>query len=85
MKVLGMRCAKIQVSSDLMRDVLAMPDGSVIYGASWNPYIRAVELFVTSPDLPLVKEGEVPEITPIFTADYDKKPSTWLEFDWNLD
>jgi hypothetical protein len=88
MDVKAMRVARITVSEELLRDALAMPENSKIVWADWSRKHRAVVLEVTSPDLPewqLVDGGTPPEVVPIFRTDYDKRPSTWITFDWNFD
>ena len=83
---MGRRIVQFTVSGDLIRKALAMPDDTLIYGIvrhDWSP--DAFVFFVEHPDLPEMGEGESPlKITPKITADYEKKPSMWLTWDWDL-
>ena len=79
------RMVRFQVSAQLISQALAMPDGSTIHNIVRHDFNSDVFIFyVEHPDLPELPEGGMPlEITPIIKADYDKRPSTWLTFDWN--
>ena len=79
--------AKMAIMGELICDSLALPDGSYIERIEPHPSMLGVFVFyVEHGDLPEVKPGdELPEVVPIFTADYDKRPSVWLTVDWNID
>ena len=64
----------------------AVPDGALIYNIVRHTHLPDTFVFyVEHPDLPELQEGETPlEIEPRLTADYERKPSTWLTWDWNL-
>ncbi len=63
-----------------------MPEGSVIRAIVQSETIPGMYvMLVEHPDLPEVREGEtVPETIPTLTADYEKRPATWLTWDWGL-
>lgn len=75
-----MKLARIQVSSELIREALAMPADAQIQDIMRdldNPDI--FNFFVEHPDFDEVRENEIPPlITAIVEADFTKKPSTWL-------
>jgi hypothetical protein len=79
--------AKIDITSELILQALAFPDGTTIYDIYPNGKIPNVFTFlVEHPDLPeLTGEGSIPQIKPIFTADYTKRPSTWITCNWNME
>lgn len=78
--------AIIRVTADLIRDALAFPETARIVDIEFDFMRPNIFLFkVESPDFQEVEEGQpYPEISPTFTIDYDKKPSTWISCDWNL-
>lgn len=76
---------KFKVSMALLRNALAMPDYAVIYNIIRESADNVFTFYVEHSDLPAVPLSEpTPEVTPVFTADYDKRPSTWIEFDWGV-
>ena len=79
--------AQLCVSKELLREALAMPEDTVIHSITPHKFRRGVFVFcIEHPDLPSLSEGEVtPEIAPVITADYDKKPSMWLTWSWGLE
>ena len=71
------------VSLELLAQTLALPDGTVIEELLIvRPGI--IQIAVSHPDLPESIGAYAPKISPIIRADYSKRPSTWLTFDWNL-
>ncbi len=72
-----------QVSLDVLSSALSLPVGTEIVDVLIVGQDVA-RLVVSHPDLPDVVRDCVPEISPRITADYSKRPSTWLTFDWNL-
>jgi hypothetical protein len=80
------RGAIINLSYELLVDALAMPEGTVVYNVSMHPKRNGcIRLVVLHEDLPVVNYGEeLPEISPTIEADYKKKPSTWLTFNWGV-
>lgn len=78
--------AVIQVSEELIREALAMPDGAEIVDIRRsNERFGQYEMLVDHPDLPAVAElGIIPLVTPTLTADFEKRPATWLTWDWDL-
>jgi len=77
----------IHITSELIADALAMPDGTLISNISKHPTIKNVFIFIVEhDDLPVVKPGDsYPLLSPSIRADYEKKPATWLTFDWGID
>ena len=79
--------AKFFVSAELIEQSLAMPDGAKILDISrarstivgGNEFLFVVE----SDELPERDGDDIPQITPQLTADYEKRPATWLTFEWN--
>jgi len=90
---MGRRMVRFNVTAELIRRALAMPEWTEIYDI--KPWLRFTEdpksvdvftFYVEHPDLPEVKEGEQPpEIDPVIQADYDKEPGVWLTFNWGLE
>ncbi len=74
------------VSGELIKEALALPDGTVIVAIQVESlYSYQFRFLVSHDDLPEVSEGvRATELTPKFTTDYDKKPDTWLSFDWGI-
>jgi len=81
------KIVKFDVSSDLIRDALAIPEEATIYDIHQSEQrVGSYTFYVVHPDLPEIGAGDVvPEVSPIIRADYDKKPSVWLTWDWRLD
>ena len=77
-----MRMVKFRVASEFIRDALALPEDTQIRNIVRHDYQpKTFVFYVEHPDLD--EAGDViPEVIPVFTVDYDKKPSTWLTFDW---
>ncbi len=72
------------VSLELLAQALALPDGAEIIDVLIvRPNI--VQIAVRHPDLPESVGAYAPKVRPIIRADYSKRPSTWLIFDWNLE
>jgi len=78
--------ATFLLSGELLSECLALPEGTTIIGIQLdNMYSYQFRILVEHEDLPAVKELErATEISPMYTADIEKKPSTWLTFDWGL-
>ena len=75
---------RFRVSGELLRECLAMPDEVKIIRVQADP-IRAdtFEFVVDYEGFSECKPGLViPEYSPVITVDYDKKPSSWLTFDF---
>lgn len=81
------RMARFCVPMELIRDALAIPDGTTICDiVRHDDYPDVFIFYVEHPDLPELAEGAMlPEVAPVISADYDRKPSTWLSWDWGLD
>lgn len=83
----GKHRARIDVSLELIRNLLGMPDDAQIVAVEWEPQRGLVmTLWVEHPDLPEVLPGVVvPRITPIVNAirgacgHVDK-----ITLDWNV-
>ena len=52
--------AYFDISPEFVIDALGLPEGTEIYGATWEYYSNAVRLWVTHDGLPLLIEGESP-------------------------
>lgn len=81
------RIVSFEVSTDLIREALAMPKETDIRNIVRHAYRPDVFVFyVEHPDFAEVENAVAPpEISPIIHADYEKRPSTWLTFDFGLD
>jgi hypothetical protein len=81
-----MRAIKFDVSEQLIRESLALPDDARIYDILRAPGPVGVFTFIlTNPDYPVVAEASEPVTAyPIITADYEKKPSMWLKINLNI-
>jgi len=81
---MSLRMVKFQVSSDFIREAMAMPNGTRIYNIVRHDYRPDIFVFyVEHPDFYEVYEGgAIPWIDPTIEADYTKKPATWLTFSW---
>lgn len=79
------KVAQFQVSAQLIKEALAMPKKTKIHNIVRHDYNSNVFVFfVEHPDFDEIEDGEVPpELTPIIEADYEKRPSTWLTFNWD--
>jgi hypothetical protein len=75
---------RVNISSELIRESLAMPEHATIKRIYTHPTMLDVFVFVIDcDDFQETESGEIiPEYTPIVTADYDKKPSKWLTLDF---
>lgn len=55
-----MRAVRIRVTADLIRDALKFPENAeVVYIGNYEFGSRTVEITMTHPELPDVKEGQV--------------------------
>lgn len=81
-----MKRAYFRVSADLIAGALAFPEGTKLVDIQRDPlYGDAFTFLVEHEDLPEVAAGEkTTELSPTHTIDYDKRPSTWIEFDWGI-
>ena len=83
------RIGMIRVSHELLRDALALPDNMdiwAVYPSTPSDPTREAMLHVTSPDLPEVAWDEkMPVLDVTFTADYEKRPATWITCDLGLE
>lgn len=79
------RVRRVDVTMQLIRDALAMPEDTIIEGIERHPWIPNVFTFyVTHPSFEPISYGEeIPQLSPSLTADYDKRPATWIEFKWD--
>lgn len=78
--------AKFSVSEDLLKDALALPGKFNIRNISPHGTQPDVFVFLVEfNEFPDVKEGDIaPDIHITFSADYEKKPSTWLTCNWEM-
>lgn len=78
------RMAKFQVSSELICQALALPDEIKLRDIVMDNYNPDVYVFfVEHPELQEVHEDQViPEVSPVFTTNYDDRPATWTSFSW---
>lgn len=79
--------AQFNVSSDLIRSVFAIPEGTTILDIVQRKDNPGVFVFVVEhPDLlPETPETAAPlEISPVIRANHEKRPETWLTFDFNV-
>ena len=78
--------ARISISTDLLLQALAFPEDTEIMACIGDrAYLGIIDIIVESADLPTVEPGNpIPLLTPTLTADYDKRPATWIKFNWNL-
>ena len=75
---------RFDIYGELIREALALPSNATIVRILAHPTKQGVFSFVIDwDDFPETEPGEiVPLYSPIITADYDKKPSTWLTIDF---
>lgn len=80
------RMVHFHITEELLKQALAMPEDSNIIHITSVMYKPGVYAFyVEYKDFPELSEGsDPPLISPVFYADYEKRPSTWLTIDWNL-
>jgi len=78
------KMVQFQVSAELIKEALAMPAAAQIYNITRHEYSPDVFVFlVEHPDFEEIAEASAPpEVTPIIEADYEKRPSTWITFNW---
>lgn len=78
------KMAQFKVSAELIKQSLAMPDDAQIYNITRYEHSPNVfTFFVEHPDFKEIEESSsVPEISPIIEVNYEKRPSTWLTFNW---
>ena len=77
--------ARFLVSTDLLRDALAMPPKTNVFSVQ-DAGIGQVYFFVEHPDLPEVQRGSAPpEINPFVQTSHDKRPALWIQWRWNKD
>jgi len=79
------RCI-VKVSTHLILDALAFPEGSEIEAClGERAPLGEIELIISHDDLPDVPEGNpLPSLLPTFTLVGDL-PAKFIEFDWNLE
>lgn len=73
----------IQITSDMLAELLCLPDGTEVLYAKCNEerWPLVLEIGVSHPDLPPPVEGAPLRITPTYRSFYDRR----LEFvDWGL-
>lgn len=81
----GRRIGLVVVSTHLLLDALAFPEGTTIVacygeGAAWPGEIT---LAVEHPDLPITPEGSSPHLRPTLHVT-GPRPASYITFDWNL-
>ena len=83
------RRAAIKVTHELLRDAMALPDnmeGVLVAPDYTDDPMRVALLYVESPDLRPVYNGhEIPVLNVTFTADWDRRPATWITCDLGLE
>ncbi len=80
------KMVRFNVTSQLILQALAIPESAKIYDIvrDWKHPDQFI-FMVESDELPEVQECAEPvEISPIIHCDPEKRPSTWMTFDWNL-
>ena len=81
-----MRRGIIEVDYETIVNCLAMPEGTKIIRTT-DKTNDSLLLLLESADLPEIEKREgipYPAYQPIVTADYDKRPSVWLTWDWGI-
>ena len=78
------RVVRFDVNASIIREALGLPSETKIIDIRLNGVLGETFSFVVShPDLNVVEEGEeIPEMRPVWVADYEKRPATWLTFNW---
>lgn len=78
------RMGRFKISADFLIMALAMPKETSLYGIRKDDYFPdTFEFVVEHPDLPELKEGEMPIVLyPKITVNHDKKPEVWATFDF---
>ena len=77
--------AKFDVTAELIVAALALPEGTKLYDITGSDEFPGVFTFyVEHPDLPERTGVTLAKITPTFSADYTKCPSTWITCNWNV-
>lgn len=75
--------AIIDVTSELLCDLLFLPDGTEILYATLPEYPRTLRFVIDSPAVPMVGKGHVlPHVAPVFRK--EQVPSTVTMVDWGL-
>lgn len=77
-----MKVARIVVSTKLILDALAFPDGAEVKACiGERAPLGEIELFIEHDALPDVAKGhEIPQRVPVITAEH--LPATFFTFDW---
>jgi hypothetical protein len=80
------RGARIRISEELIMSALAIPEDAMIYDICRVPGPPGIfEFTILHQDLPeavKAEGGEFPLYKPEITTNHDRKPSTWLSFEW---
>lgn len=67
-----MGIARFRVSLELFGDLIRLPSNCKIVNIATDWHTDAIEIIVTSPDLPEQKEGRLPDlVTPLFVMAED--------------
>lgn len=75
---------RIHVSEDLIKQALAFPDDLEIVNICKITDQPGVFAFDVEHESFPKQEGGIPLVSPVYHADHEKRPSTWLTIDWNL-
>lgn len=77
--------AIVEITPELVLLALAFPEDTKTLYVRWDPERHVLRFVMESFDLPeWVLGNPLPVVRPILTYDYDNRPATWMEFDWNL-
>ena len=78
------RSANFIISKQLLRQVLNLPDNCKLLGIEWDFPTDAMRVYIESPDLAEVDDGNiVPTVSPIVTQYVDKNNKVSFTWDWN--
>lgn len=70
--------AYVEVSTEMLREALRMPDSMVVIGAELTSAVGVVRLTVDDPGLDYVAEGEaLPRLTPVFVSEDGVESARW--------
>ena len=82
----GRRLASFVISTNLLAELLHLPENHKIIGSQWDWASNSPRLFVEGPDLPIVPEGElISFITPTLTVKNNEDGTRDFTFNWNID